>query len=207
MVQHKDIQDPAKFNESHYNDFETKLKSLETSKIELEEICMTLAHLPTKRAQKILKKFRESERSDEVIWLQSAIEEGQFHYLSPTNEKERKDLIALKMYFKNEDRIVELMVRQSQYEFSLDKMQIELEAVKILTEKTDSESEKKDLEIKEMVLHDLMIMEESYLSETIDDIEMTVRINQQIKQNITTKKYLNLDRNNVMDIVFDGEKL
>ena len=37
---------------------------------------MTLAHLPTKRAQALLEKFSESDRADEVEWLEPAMDEG-----------------------------------------------------------------------------------------------------------------------------------
>ncbi len=81
MPAHKDIQNPDKFSEAHYRYFEVKLLSKETTKEELEDICMTLAHLPTKEAQDLLEKFKKSERAKEVKWLECAIDEGKFHYL------------------------------------------------------------------------------------------------------------------------------
>ena len=78
MTKHKSIQKPEDYNDKDYQEFHDKLFSSSTPKSELEEICMTLAHLPTKKAQYLLKYFSESDRANEVEWLEFAIEEGQF---------------------------------------------------------------------------------------------------------------------------------
>ncbi|MBU0713118.1 hypothetical protein KKA87_14535, partial [bacterium] len=97
MVEHKDIQNPEDYGAKHYAKFRYLLFSDETSREELEEICMTLAHLPTDEARQILDEFKNSERAGEVGWLDCAIEENMFNYLSPENEQEERDFLALKM--------------------------------------------------------------------------------------------------------------
>ena len=48
---------------------------------------MLLAHLPTKKAQDLLKYFQKSDRAKEVEWLDIAIEEGQWHYSCTKDEE------------------------------------------------------------------------------------------------------------------------
>ncbi len=206
MTEHKDMQDPAQFNELKYRWLELKLLSADTPQKELEDICMTLAHLPTKRARELLNRFQESDRATEVTFLQCAVEECKFHYLCPDNETERRDFIALKLYYKNEDRMVELMGEQSVNEFHLEEMQIELDAVKSLVQEKMTEADKFDLEIRISVLKDLMTIEESALREKVADMEMLERINQAIIEGVTTEKYKDLQNSDVSEIVFDGEE-
>ena len=91
MPEHKPIQNPDNYSDKDYQKFHDKLFSSSTTKAELEEICMTLAHLPTKKAQELLNYFNKSDRASEVEWLEFAMQEGQFHYLSVKNEEEEEE--------------------------------------------------------------------------------------------------------------------
>ncbi len=206
MTEHKDIQDPKKFSEAHYKFFEAKLFSTKTSKEELEEICMTLAHLPTKDAQDLLEKFKQSERAKEVEWLECAIDEGKFHYLCSNNEKEERDMIALKLYFRKENEIVELMGKCQTYEFRLQQYNIELDALKKLQKEKLSEPEKEDIKYRILALKDIIAIEQSKLDETNTDIKMMEKINKKIKKSVTTKRYQNLQFWDLDEIHFDGEE-
>ena len=73
MTEHKDIQDPKKYNEKDYEKFEYQLFAEDTPTEILKEIVMTLAHLPTKHAQNLLAKFNESDRAEEIEWLEPAM--------------------------------------------------------------------------------------------------------------------------------------
>ena len=77
MTEHKDIQNPEDYTDKDYLKWEYLLLDPDTSRGELEEIVMTLAHLPTERAQEMMKKFEQSDRSDEVTWLEPAMEENE----------------------------------------------------------------------------------------------------------------------------------
>jgi ATP-dependent exoDNAse (exonuclease V) beta subunit len=77
MTQHIEIQNPEEY---------TLLFTDDTDKEKLEEICMTLAHLPTAEAAALLAKFNEHIRAKEVEWLTCAIEENQYLHLTPCNE-------------------------------------------------------------------------------------------------------------------------
>ncbi len=86
MAEHVDIQNPKDFSDKDYKKFHDILFSPSTTVPELEKICMLLAHLPTKKAQDLLKYFQKSDRAKEVVWLDIAIEEGQFHYSCSKDE-------------------------------------------------------------------------------------------------------------------------
>ena len=192
MTQHKDIQDPKNYSEMHYKYFDAKLFSKETTKDELEDICMTLGHLPTKEAQDLLDKFKKSERASQVEWLECAIDEGKFHYLCSNNEKEERDMIALKLYLRKEDEIVELMGECQTYEFRLQQYQIELDALTKLQKEKLSVSEKEDTKYRISALKDIITIEQSKLEEANTDIEMMEKINKKIKESVTTERYKNL---------------
>lgn len=87
MVEHVSIQKPEDFSDKDYKKFHDILFSPSSRVDELEKICMLLAHLPTKKAQDLLKYFQKSDRAKEVEWLDIAIEEGQWHYSCTKDEE------------------------------------------------------------------------------------------------------------------------
>ena len=203
MTQHKDAQNPKNYSEMHYKYFDAKLFSKETTREELEEICMTLAHLPTKEAQDLLDKFSKSERANEVEWLECAIDEGKHWYLSPTNEKEERDFLALKMLQMKDDEIVELMGKQDEHDFQIRTMNIELKALKKLAKGKDENNE--DIKYRIIALQDLIKMETASLEEVDKEIELQEKIQEKIKQSITTERYKDVDPMYMANCHFDGE--
>ncbi len=95
MTEHKDIQNLDDYTDKDYQKWEYLLLDPDTNRKELEEIVMTLAHLPTERAQEMLKKFEQSDRSDEVTWLEPAMEENEMWLLNPDTDP-MTDVEALK---------------------------------------------------------------------------------------------------------------
>ncbi|MEA3475416.1 MAG: hypothetical protein U9R23_03075 [Candidatus Cloacimonadota bacterium] len=205
MTQHKDIQDPKNYSEMHYKYFEAKLFSKKTNKEELEDICMTLAHLPTKEAQDLLDKFKKSERANEVEWLECAIDEGKHWYLSPTNEKEERDFLALKMLQMKDDEIVELMGKRDEHDFQIRTMSIELKAFEKLAKEKGNQNEDDELKYRIIALQDLIKMEIASLEEVDKEIELQEKIQEKIKQSITTERYKDVDPMYMNEVHFDGE--
>jgi len=205
MTQHKDIKDPKNYSEMHYKYFEAKLFSAETSREELEDICMTLGHLPTKEAQDLLDKFQKSERASEVEWLEYAIDEGKHWYLSPTNEQEERDYLALKMLQMKDDEIVELMGKRDEHDFQIQTMTIELQAFEKLAKEKNNQNEDNDLKYRIIALQDLIKMETASLEEVDKEIELQEKIQKKIKQSVTTKRYKDVDPMSMNEIHFDGE--
>jgi hypothetical protein len=187
MTEHKDIQNPAHYTEEDYMEFRAKLFSPVTPVSELEDICMTLAHLPTKEAQDLLTAFRESGRADEVSWLECAADEGQYHYLSPTNEQEKRDYLALKVLQEMEDDIVDLEVKRDELQLELDKKNIEYEAIQALVKSGELD------EIQEAAFHDYKLSTEFQMEELTEQISVKEKIFSQIKQSVKTEKYKNVN--------------
>ncbi|MBN2244974.1 MAG: hypothetical protein JW755_03925, partial [Candidatus Aminicenantes bacterium] len=166
MVEHKDIQNPEDYSEKDYQRFNYLLLSDDTPKEELEEICMTLAHLPTKEAKDLLEKFKNSERAGEVEWLECAIDENEFYYLSPENEQEERDFLALKLIGEKDDLIVKLMGECDRHELAVRKYEIELAALEDLI------PDDPELEHNISAIKDLIIWEKSHLEEARRQIEV-----------------------------------
>jgi len=191
MTEHKDIQNPENYKPEDYAELERKLFSPLTASSELKDICMTLAHLPSKEAQEMLRIFGESERADEVEWLECAVDEGQFHYISPQNEEERRDFLALKVMQELENEIVDLEVKHDGLRLEFEKKDIEHEAVKILVEKGEIGPEL------DSALHACKIHTQTKMKDVADQISVKEKIFRQIKKSISTERYKNI---NLMDI-------
>jgi len=182
MTEHKKIQYPEDFSEKDYQYFRYKLFSDDATKEELEDICMSLVHLPTEEAKKLLEEFKHSERAAEVEWLEVAIEENQFHYLMPENEQEERDFLILKMIGEKDGMIVDLMGECQRHKYRIDKYEIESEALQHLL------SENPDLEIDISVLHDLIVIEKNNLEEKEKEIEKIEKIRTRLKDMIKTER-------------------
>lgn len=205
MMNHKDIQDPENFSDKDYKKWDYLLFDDETSSEQLKDIVMTLAHLPTQRAQDLLEKFTNSNRAHEVEWLEPAMDEGKFWTISPRDEKEERDLMALKLYFRKQDTIVELMGECDKYEYNINLMKIEMEALEQLEQDELNENQQEDIKYRKSALHDLIIMEKSHLEEAKKDITVLEKISEKIIGSITTERYKDLQPWDIDGFHFDGE--
>ena len=187
MAEHKAIQNPDDYSGKDYQKFHDKLFSSSTTKDELEDICMTLAHLPTKKAQDLLNYFQKSDRASEVEWLEFAIEEGQFHYLSPENEQEENDLLASEVIQEMEEKIIELEVEYDDFKQNLEKKIIEQEAIKKLVKKKQLEEEAL------LGFDDYKYWAECRMKEFKKQIAIKEKIVEQIQGSIKTDKYKDVD--------------
>lgn len=205
MMNHKDIQDPDNFSDKDYKKWDYLLFDDETSSEQLKDIVMTLAHLPTQRAQDLLERFTNSNRAHEVEWLEPAMDEGKFWTISPRDEKEERDLMALKLYFRKQDTIVELMGECDKYEYNINLMKIEMEALEQLEQDELNENQQEDIKYRKSALHDLIIMEKSHLEEAKKDITVLEKISEKIIGSITTERYKDLQPWDIDGFHFDGE--
>lgn len=196
MAKHKEIQDPAKYTEKDYDIFEMKLFSQFTSVEQLEEICMTLAHLPTKRAQDLLKTFSQSERAKEVGWLENAMNEGQYLYLSPMNAQEERDFLALKMLQEFEEKIVELQLKYDELGLAARKERIELEAITALIKRGELDQDEA------VKFHEVDSNRKADMQELAKQIAIQEKICQQIKASIKTERYKNVPTSYMQHIHF-----
>lgn len=187
MTAHKHIQDPQDFQDDDYNEFERKLFSENTPVEDLEEICMTLAHLPTHRAQELLERFSQTERANDVEWCDCAKEEGEFHALSPTNEQEERDFLALKVMQEIEDEVIDMETKYDDLDITLMKQRIEQDAIRELIKNGELDADEA-AGFEETNLQVAAEMES--LKKRIAVREKTFA---QIKRSITTERYQNVD--------------
>ena len=197
MTQHACIEDPEQYSDDDYLVFSRTLSDPASDRETLEKVCMQLAHIPSQQAQTLLSIFRESERADEVEWLESAIEEGQFHYLSPRNECEEEEFLALKVVQELSDCLIELDLKRDQIDLSLRKQAIIQQAIKVLIEQGELNGDalqRSDEETQKLLVK---------LAEVIATITKEEKVINQIKSTITTERYKNLNALIMHSIHFD----
>lgn len=205
MTKHKAIQNPENFSEKDYKRFEYLLFAKDTPTDILEEIVMTLAHLPTKQAQDLLQRFKESDNAHKVDWLEPAMDEGKALYIWPETDQESDDLMALKLYHKKEDHIIAQMGEVERLEYQIKHYEIELKALKAVQKESRSKEKKEDIGYRISALTDLITIHKSKLEEIKNDIEIEEKVNKKIKQSIKTKRYKNLSASDISGFHFDGE--
>ncbi len=166
---------------------------------------MALAHLPTKRARDLLAKFNESDIAEEVEWLEPAMDEGKSLYIWPENDQEERDMMALKLYHKNNDQIIELMGEVDVSEYKIKQHEIELTALEKLQKEKLSKDEKEDIKYRMITIIDMIKMEGNHLAETKKDTAVQEKINKKIKEGIKTERYKNLEPWDISGFHFDGE--
>jgi hypothetical protein len=196
MTEHQDIQNPDDYTDKDYAKFEKKLFAPTTSVKQLEKICMTLAHLPTSRAQELLERFSQSDRAGEVIWLESAIEEGQFHYLAPTNEQEERDFLALEVIEDIEDELCDLQGKYDELQVTLDKRLIEHNAILELIRQGELNKDEA------VGFEDAQRSMKSEMEGIANRLAVKEKTLAQIKQSITTERYKDINRAYREDIPF-----
>jgi hypothetical protein len=187
MTQHIEIQNPEEY---------TLLFTDDTDKEKLEEICMTLAHLPTAEAAALLAKFNEHIRAKEVEWLTCAIEENQYHHLTPCNEQEERDFLALKVIQEMEDHVIDLEVEYDKEDLGWQKNKIKLEAIKSLVAE-DELSESASYYDNEMPC------QKNRMIELRNEIETQEKIIQAIKRSIQTERYKKVNSMTMQHYHFD----
>ena len=205
MTEHKDIQDPKNYSEMHYKYFEAKLFSKETTKEELEDICMTLGHLPTKEAQDLLEKFSKSERADEVEWLECAVEEGKNLYLSPDNEQEERDLIAHKLANECKDQILTKLSEIENIKFKMLQMEVKYKAIMDYIGKVKDPEKEVNLQLEVGGYDQQICLLNNEIYNLEEEIETQEKIKKILRNSIVTDKFKQLKPGDKVGWFFDGE--
>lgn len=206
MTKHKDIQNPEDYTDKDYQKWEYLLLDPDTNKAELDDIVMTLAHLPTERAQELLKKFEGSDRAGEVSWLEPAMEENEMWLLNPDTDQKVRDMKAMKLSAKKQKIIVELMGKCDVYQYRIDLLKIEIDALNQMEKDETGEKFLKQIGYKKSALHDMIIWEQNHLEEAKDDIVMEEKISKKLEESVKTEEYKKLDFTTNDGWHFDGEE-
>lgn len=184
-----------KFSEADYLYYERRLFSSETQVEELEEICMMLAHLPIKRAQELLGKFRLNERAADVPWLDTAIEEGRYHYLAPQDEEEEREYLSLVLQHEMHDELIEMETELENLRRQIVKMKIRRDAINVLAARGDLAAETLQLEN----------ANDEMMTKRMADLQRRITEKQKIihylKSNMTIERYKNVDPADINDLL------
>ena len=200
MTEHKDIQNPKDFSDKNYQEFRYKLMDDYTSSEELKEICMTLAHLPTQKARDILDEFQNSNRAKEVEWLEFAVEENNFFLLSPNNDQEKRDFLAVRLLGEIQERIIDMEGKIEGRQIDIIKDNIRLDALEKLSKENETKYE--IIAIQNMIQMDLNKIEDYQ-----NNILLEEKIMGKIKESIKTEQYQNINPWKIREIHLDGEGL
>jgi len=183
MNEHFSSADPDDQDDHELMDLAERLFSSETPVVELERICMRLAHCVSDGAQQLLERFRQSPRAGAVEWLDCALEEGAFHLLSPRNDLEEQEFLVLKVVEDIQETIVDLCMRRDE---------IDLQRRKLLVRQAALSSIGAD----GLVADDLLCEVDAQLAEIdreIVDIDRRVVIEEavikRLRASITTPRY------------------
>lgn len=106
-----------------------------TPKEELEKIVMTLAHIRQLEALQALEQFQKSSRTNEVEWIDCAIDECIFGLLSPSNEREEKDYMRVELWQQYEDELVEMEGKLEAAQVRKKQLQVEREFLESIQER------------------------------------------------------------------------
>jgi hypothetical protein len=197
MTIHIPIQNPGDYDKSDLMRFAEKLFSPLTQPEELDEICMTLAHIPSKEAQELLNKFRESSRAGEVQFLEAAIDEGTYLYLSPTNDRERHEFLVLKVIQETTDAIIDLDIKYSELDLHYRKTDIKHQATQALV--TAGALHPDEI----LGFDDAKLCLESDMEKLKAEIDTQEKLIKYLKTSITTEKYKNVSSSTMQHINFD----
>lgn len=179
-----------------YKDYEKILSSNSSSVKDLESVCMTLAHIPSKNAQDILGKFRKSKRAHEVGWIECAIEEGKWWYMDPQNELEEREYLSLKIMQEIEDELIEFGIELDNIRLEMRKQEIEHKAIRDLVKNNKIDKDEA------LGLDDLEILNKSKIENLTDKIDLNEKIFSQIKGSIKTERYKDMDLSEMRSIHF-----
>ena len=185
-----------RFTDEDYKIFYEKLWSDETPTEELEEICMILANVPTAAARELIENFRESDRATDIDWLANAVSQGKHHYLSPRDNDEERDFIKLKLLGEMMDEIIELEVQFNITRIKLEKLDIELEAVKELVRRGEVDK------VEEISFHPVQERHQSKMENLSTQINVKDKSYDLIRKSIKTERYQNVDPMSIKDIDF-----
>jgi hypothetical protein len=194
MIQHLNIADPDEHDDIELMDLAERLFSSDTPVVELERICMRLAHCTSDNAQQLLERFRRSPRAGAVEWLDCALEEGAFHLLSPRNELEEHEFLILKVVEDVQETIIDLCIRRDEIDLERRKLRVRRAALAAVITSGEAAG-------------DLLAEVDTELADIdaeVTDIDRRVRIEEavvkQLRASITTPRYQAADPRMVRSI-------
>ena len=130
-------------------------------------------------------------------FLDLAVDEGSYLYLSPTNEQEEHEFLVIKVIQEMTDAVIELEMERDQVDLKLRKMTIRHTATRALVAA-------QELDPDELPgLDDAELCVKNDISELAYRIENQEKVIEYLRASIQTEKYKNVDHSMMQHIHFD----
>jgi hypothetical protein len=198
MTEHLPIQDPDDYSPEDLMRLAEQLFSPLSTVVELERVCMTLAHLPTPDAQDLLTRFQASPRAKEVSWLECAMDEGRYHLLSPQNDLEEREYLTLKVMQELTDECTELEMKRDAVHLAVEKCEIRLGALQALAAAGKYDP------IEAVGYADGIALDRAELEVLNREIELKEAMIDYLRASIATPKYRNVDIGYMRNVNWDA---
>lgn len=180
------------------NKVQTAAKAL--SEAELQR----LAHAGTAEAVARIEKYMNAEQdSEKRAYAQMALEEGEFFYFQPRDDKEEAEFILCKLISLREARIMNLEGVIQRAKSEIEKLLLE----KKIHDKVLAANKAKREDWQYRWLGDFVVMEERKLKEAEDDLAYETAWVKEAKKSISTPRYKRMSARHLehFDFGFDGD--
>ncbi len=162
-----------------------------------------LAHAGTKEAMAKIEKYIKTEKDDaKRDYAEMALEECEFLYYNPANEKEDEEFMLCALIMMREQNLDNLFVREDAIKMRLEKLALE----KKVHEKVLAKNKSKQEAWQYNWMQDFVMMEESDLQAVEDEIAYEEAWIAEAKKMVTTKRYKNIPAHYLEHFDFDFDK-
>lgn len=167
----------------------SKVKNSELNNLIFTEADLQkLAHAGTKEAIAKLEAYMESENNlDKKAYAEMALEECEFFYYQPQNEKEERDFLLCKIISEYQLRLDKLEMKVNETLAYLEKYELEQDIHKKVLD--SHKNKKEDWEYRHM--DDFAVWDRNHLNELEDDMVYKKAFIDAAKKMILTPKYKN----------------
>lgn len=162
-----------------------------------------LAHAGTKEAVEKIEKYLKAEKDEgKKAYAEMALEECEFFFYNPTNEKEKVEFTLCELINRRERHIDDMLMKIENIETEIEKLKLE----KKVHEKVLAAHKNKQEEWKYNWMEDFVFMEENEAQKIKDEMAYDVAWVAEAKKMITTARYKNIPARYLEHFDFDDGK-
>lgn len=162
-----------------------------------------LAHMGTKEAVKKIEKYLKTEKDEgKRAYAEMALEECEFFFYNPTNEKEEVEFTLCELINRRERHIDDMLMKIENIEIEIEKLKLE----KKVHEKVLAAHKNKQEEWKYNWMEDFVFMEENDAQKIKDELAYEEAWVAEAKKMITTARYKNMPARYFEHFDFDDGK-
>ena len=138
--------------------------------------------------ERVMTDERVSEETREMAKL--ALQEANFMYFMPSNEKEERDYLLCELIAHHESELFDLMMQRADVGEELQKMELEKSIHQLVLKRASNKAQREAWEMQ--VSEDSLTMQRNEFDELATEIEYRETWIEEAKKSITTPKYKNL---------------